>query len=1435
MGEGKHREGRARRIAAAGFVACCLLAAAPAGAFSLTGLKNRMVDFLFEQISTPGTFEVQAETVEDAVDGATSLVGVTVSDSEGVWLTIDRAAFSWSPTRLLRGEVEINSLTISGLTVARTPIPLPEEEAAAEPEEEESEGFAIDWPRSPIAMRIDRVSLESISIAEGVAPTAIRFDGTGGARDEGDIQALKLSIRRTDDIEGVIDLDYERNFENDHLRLKLTAREAPGGMVAVAAGLPNDAASRVKLTADGPPEDWRVDLDAHVDEMLDATGEAQISYAGALSAVANFEFTPGPALGEAALVALAPSATLKVDAAEGENGVIDIRTAEVASPALSLTADGGWNRSDGSMDLAVVFAAERALAGLAEGVDFTRLGFDGKAVGAPDDLALTGDVALIGLNTAAADISAFSLNADVRKTGERITVKGAGQAEGLRLDQLQPEVLGAAELTLDAVLDGDAATLTVLKLDSRALNLSVVGDADLAVQSMDVSYQVAVPELGPVAGSYGVEASGAFTADGAASGTFTEPRVDGELALTNAQVAGKNLGGLTVAHEIALADALTADVTAAFRGSEFGDADLAANAVLDGDVLEATYKLTAPDLAPAGEAIGTPLAGALTVEGAAKGPTSALDLSGEARIKNASAAGAGLGQVTLTHVVALGEAIVADIDLALAESDYGDADISTEFTLAGDALDVKTLTADALGLSAEGAAKIDLAATTVDGQLGASGNLDALGQLLGTPLSGALQAEAVMSAPEGRQAASLNASLGKLSTDGAAIESVRLSAEGRDLLGEPSVNANIAATDVSSGDVRLQTVELDANGPLSALAIALGLQGEVGDDDLKIDGEALVDASTPTTKATIPNFAASLGEEKVALAAPLTVTTGGGVTAIKGLDLSLPDDASISGDATLHPNGAEGDIELDALKMATLQRLGAQLFDSGEINATAKFDTRSGPAFADIAVRSEGLSRQGAIQQSGKSAEVALDAKWDGRTANVDAKLVGPQRTPLTARASLPLRPTGSIAPAPPPGAQIDAALDWNGRIENIWSLVPASGHILRGETLIALKINGPIDGPTIGGTAQIKDGAYENLDLGTILTDLNVDTTIAEGRDIGLKLSASDGAGGQVDGTVSLALSGPNEGLDVQVSTNSATLVRRDDVTAKVQGDVAVTGPLNDLLVKAEIEIEGAEVRLVNSSPPGVATLGDVEIKGAEQTEEEDAEAGLVTLDVHVFAERKIFVRGRGLESEWKMDLNVTGPATDPKIVGAVERVRGGLDLLGKEFVLERGAVTFTGPADPMIDVTLTRETDDFIGRIVVTGTGSDPAIAFTSDPVVPEEEVLPQALFGRSSQSLSAAEGLQLALGVATLLDGGGGTLGNIRGAIGLDVLSLGTDEDGEQEVNVGSYVTEGVYVGAKQSLGGSSSVIVEIDILDNLTMDVETGATTGESVGLNWKYDF
>ncbi len=1432
------RYGWMRRLGLAGLIACFLAAAAPADAFSLRGLQNRMVDFLLRQISTPGSFEVLAETVDETAEGDTSLRGVTVADGDGVWMTIDTVAFSWSPSRLLRGEVEIGRLTVAGLDMTRAPTPLPDEE----PEEEESRdektilgGFSFDWPRSPIALRIDRMTLERIHIAEGVAPQEIMFDATGGARDEGDVQSLRLSLRRTDDVEGVVDLRYERTFSDNRLQLSLTAREAPGGMVAAAASLEADANTRVNLTADGPPEDWRVALDANVDGMIEAKGEAAISYAGKLATEAEFLFIPGFKLGEPALVALSPAASVKINAAERADGVIDIETAEIAAPSLRVEADGTWNRPTGELDLALTLSAERTLAALADGVDFAGVDFEGKATGTTEDLALKGEFILAGLTTDTADVARLDLDAAVRRSGERIEVDGFGLAEGLRVDQLQPEILGPARLTLKAALDGDAASVSSLKLDSKALTVTAKGGADLAAESFDVRYQLKAPDLAPVAGAYNMNAGGVFAATGTASGTFSAPAVDGRLELTEAEIEGASLGALAVDHKIALGEALGADIVAALRGSDFGDADLKLDAKLQGDVLEASYEVAAPDLAPAGEAVGTPLAGALSASGQANGPLDALEVTGDARIENAAAAGNGLGRVSLTHAVALAEAISGDVKLTVEESDFGNAEAASDFELAGETLTVEAFNATGLGLNASAAATVNLSTTMADAKLTAAGDLSELGRLLGTPMAGALDLSAEAAALDGRQNAQLTATLDQFSTEGAAVRDLDLTASGSDLLGEASVTANLRGADIEAGGAAIKTVTFDADGPLSALKLALDAAGELEEKPISAELEALADLSGETVQAEISTFAAALDEERAALDSPLTITSGAGTTTIEGLDLGLPDNARLAGDATLYPNGASGDLELAGLSMELLTRLDVHVLDRGVIGATAEFDTRSGSAGADISIKGEGLSAEGALNTAGRAMDFTADADWDGRLANLDFVATGPYKRPLTLKASLPLRPTGGLAPAPPRGAQIDAALDWRGEIANLWSLVPATGHILRGETDIALTVTGPVEEPKIGGSATVTDGAYENLDLGTILTDLDVKTTIAEGRAIGLTLSASDGAGGTVEGRASVKLAGADEGLDVEVSTNSATLVRRDDVTARLQGGVAIKGPFNDLLIKGEIEIEGAEVRLVNSAPPGVATLGEVEIKGEDLEEEEVADPNVITLDMRVFSERKVFVRGRGLDSEWKMDLAIEGDAGDPQIVGSVERVRGGLDLLGKRFELERGAATFTGAADPGLDVMLTRETDDFTGRIVVTGTGSEPTIAFTSDPVVPEEEVLPMALFGRSSQSLSAAEGLQLALGVATLMNGGDGAVGDIRGALGVDVLNLGTDDDGEQEVNVGRYVSEGVYVGAKQSLGGSSSVVVEIDILDNLTVDAETGASVGESVGVNWRYDF
>src|SRR3546814_6727053 len=73
----------------------------------------------------------------------------------------------------------------------------------------------------------------------------------------------------------------------------------------------------------------------------------------------------------------------------------------------------------------------------------------------------------------------------------------------------------------------------------------------------------------------------------------------------------------------------------------------------------------------------------------------------------------------------------------------------------------------------------------------------------------------------------------------------------------------------------------------------------------------------------------------------------------------------------------------------------------------------------------------------------------------------------------------------------------------------------------------------------------------------------------------------------------------------------------------------------------------------------------------------------------RRVFVRGRGLDSEWSGRLSVQGPASSPSVTGTLDLVRGELSVVGKPFTLKAGKVTLPEGAetDPALDVTRSEE----------------------------------------------------------------------------------------------------------------------------------------------------
>ena len=84
----------------------------------------------------------------------------------------------------------------------------------------------------------------------------------------------------------------------------------------------------------------------------------------------------------------------------------------------------------------------------------------------------------------------------------------------------------------------------------------------------------------------------------------------------------------------------------------------------------------------------------------------------------------------------------------------------------------------------------------------------------------------------------------------------------------------------------------------------------------------------------------------------------------------------------------------------------------------------------------------------------------------------------------------------------------------------------------------------------------------------------------------------------------------------------------------------------------------------------------------------------------------------------------------------------------------------------------------------------------------------------------------------------LNRIRQGLGLDRLSVGGGTGGNAAtVEAGRYVSDGVYVGAKQGTSGSQTqATVQIDITKNLKANADVGSGEGgNSVGLSYQFEW
>ena len=145
-------------------------------------------------------------------------------------------------------------------------------------------------------------------------------------------------------------------------------------------------------------------------------------------------------------------------------------------------------------------------------------------------------------------------------------------------------------------------------------------------------------------------------------------------------------------------------------------------------------------------------------------------------------------------------------------------------------------------------------------------------------------------------------------------------------------------------------------------------------------------------------------------------------------------------------------------------------------------------------------------------------------------------------------------------------------------------------------------------------------------------------------------------------------------------------------------------------------------------------------------------------------------MDSEFGGALRLGGTTQDVVPSGGFNLIRGRLDILGQRLELDEARITMEGSFIPRLLLIATTDVEDTSVSVTVSGAADNPEIAFTSNPVLPEEEVLARLIFGRGLESLSALQAARLALAVRTLAGRGGeGIVGKLRANTGLADLSF------------------------------------------------------------------
>lgn len=312
------------------------------------------------------------------------------------------------------------------------------------------------------------------------------------------------------------------------------------------------------------------------------------------------------------------------------------------------------------------------------------------------------------------------------------------------------------------------------------------------------------------------------------------------------------------------------------------------------------------------------------------------------------------------------------------------------------------------------------------------------------------------------------------------------------------------------------------------------------------------------------------------------------------------------------------------------------------------------------------------------------------------------------------------------------------------------------GNLALDVNVGGTVAKPSLSGSAESTINAIRFTNP-TIPSVTNFNARLAfSGDRLELQQFKGELAGGPftLSGQVTFPkLTEPT--LNLQLNANSVLVARNDNLTVRTDANIRIAGPLNSASVTGS-------VALTNSQFLKNLDLIPIGVPGRPPPAPAPPSAGTPELsfpnpplrdwkfDVAITTKDPFRLRGNLANGGALVDMRLTGTGLKPLLNGSVRLQNVEATLPFSRLEITQGFIYFNpeDPLNPGLDLQGTSLIRDYTVRVYVYGTANSPEAVFTSEPPLPQEEIISLLATGTTREEL--ASGANVLAGRALMLVG-------------------------------------------------------------------------------------